>query len=279
MTRFLSLSSGSNGNCYYIGNDKCGILIDVGIGGRTIKKRLAEAGISIADIDLILVSHDHFDHIKSLGTFTERFGIPVYTTREIIISFEDHFCTRGYMNGHCHALRPEERAELAMRDGKISVTPFRVPHDASDNVGYHIDFFGETFTFMTDIGSVTDAAVHYAALADHLIVESNYDYDMLINGPYEEELKLRIRDGHGHLSNDQTAELLQRALSEADLSRVNPKDVFLCHLSENNNTPALALRSARKALIEKTACLGIDCGKIRLEALPRREASQIFTWG
>jgi len=278
VTRFLSLSSGSNGNCYYIGNEKCGILIDVGIGGRTIKKRLAMAGIDISSIDLILVSHDHFDHIKSLGTFTERFKIPVYTTREVILSFEDHFCTRGYMNGHCHALAPEKAAELQMREGSITVTPFRVPHDASDNVGYHIDFFGETFTFMTDIGAVTDSAIHYASLADHLIVESNYDLEMLLNGPYEEELKQRIRQGHGHLSNDQTAELIIKALARTDKNRGIPKDVFLCHLSENNNTPTLALKTARNALDKALADIGQKDCRIRLNALPRRDSSQLFTW-
>jgi len=278
VTRFLSLSSGSNGNCYFIGNDKCGILIDVGIGGRTIKKRLSLAGIDIACIDLILISHDHFDHIKSLGTFTERYKIPVYTTREIIASFENHFCTRGYMNGHCHALAPEKTIQIGMREGSISVTPFRVPHDATDNVGYHIDFFGETFTFMTDIGAVTESAVNYAALADHLIVESNYDYDMLMHGPYDEELKYRISHGSGHLSNDQTAELLQKALIKMDRSKVNPKDVFLCHLSENNNTPALALKTAGAALQKTMEELGMERGKIKLTALPRRDSSQIFIW-
>lgn len=278
MIRFLSLSSGSNGNCYYIGNDRCGILIDVGIGSRTIKKRLSQVGIDMSSIDLVLVSHDHFDHIKSLGTFTERYKIPVFTTREIIESFERHFCTRGYMNGHCHALAPEKPAELKMRDGSITVTPFRVPHDASDTVGYHLDFFGETFSFMTDIGAVTESAVHFASLANHLIVESNYDYDMLIHGPYEEELKLRIRQGHGHLSNDQTGELLSKALDAADLSKVTPKDVFLCHLSENNNTPDKALKTVKKTLQRSLAEHQIDTKSVSLHALPRREASQLFTW-
>lgn len=278
MIRFLSLSSGSNGNCYYIGNDKCGLLIDVGIGSRTIRKRLANVGIDLSSIDMVLVSHDHFDHIKSLGTFTERYKIPVYTTREIIESFDRHFCTRGFMNGHCHALTPEKPVELKMREGSITVTPFRVPHDASDNVGYHLNFSGETFTFMTDIGAVTESAVHFASLADHLIIESNYDYEMLIHGPYEEELKLRIRQGHGHLSNEQTAELIEKALEAADLSKVTPKDVFLCHLSENNNTPEKALKVVRKCLECSLPEYQIDTKSVSLYALPRRDASQLFTW-
>ena len=182
------------------------------------------------------------------------------------------------MNGHCHALAPEQSREIEMREGSITVTPFRVPHDATDNVGYHIDFFGETFTFLTDIGAVTEPAIRYAALADHLIVESNYDREMLINGPYDEQLKQRISQGQGHISNDQTAELIQKALEQADLTQVNPSDVFLCHLSENNNTPEKALRCVRKALDQKTEELGMGRDKIRLVALPRGKASQTFTW-
>ena len=105
MTQFVSLSSGSNGNCYYIGNETCGILIDAGIGTRTIKKRLAEVGLSVDRIRCVLVSHDHFDHIRSLGTFAERFCKPVYATAPCIAAFDRHYCTRGYLGaGRCREL-------------------------------------------------------------------------------------------------------------------------------------------------------------------------------
>ncbi|MBO4570671.1 MAG: MBL fold metallo-hydrolase [Bacteroidales bacterium] len=264
MVQFISLSSGSNGNCYYIGDGVRGILIDVGIGARSVKKRLLQNGIDVNSIVMVLVSHDHFDHIRSLGTFTERFKKPVYATDEVLCALEHHYCTAGYMKGCTHALRPDVENDI---DG-ILVTPFRVPHDAEDTVGYHILFNGERFTFMTDIGAPTDAAVHYASLAAHLIVEANYDVDMLMRGSYPPELKRRIMAGHGHLSNEQMALLLKRCWHKG------LKDIYLCHLSENNNTPSLALAAAREALRE----LGVSESEVNLKHLPRREASELFSF-
>ena len=320
MTQFVSLSSGSNGNCYYIGNETCGILIDAGIGTRTIKKRLAEVGLSVDRIRCVLVSHDHFDHIRSLGTFAERFCKPVYATAPCITAFGRHYCTRGYLEaGRCRELVPGELLEVV--DG-VRVLPFRVPHDATDTVGFYIDFFGETFTFLTDLGAVTEEAVIHAAHSRHLIVEANYDPEMLRTGGYPVDLQDRIRGGHGHLSNTQTAELVLRALTagngaslsgavssgssssdrpddslsgaEAQLGQKNPRsasapsdivagpllqDVFLCHLSENNNTPELALATVSKVLSQASFSTGNTSGSpIRLVALPRREPSKLFTW-
>ena len=272
MTHFVSLSSGSNGNCYYIGNECAGILIDAGIGTRTIKKRLGEVGIPVERIRCVLVSHDHFDHIRSLGTFAERFHKPVYATAPCIAAFNRHYCTRGYLGpGRCHELVPGEWLEIESvgtevpgARGGIFVLPFRVPHDATDTVGFFIDFFGETFTFLTDLGAVTDDAVSYASRSRHLIVEANYDPEMLRTGSYPPDLQQRIRSGHGHLANAQTAELILRALAAEQLLQ----DVFLCHLSENNNTPELALETVSAAIPKD----------IRLVALPRREHSTLFTW-
>ena len=117
---------------------------------------------------------------------------------------------------------------------------------------------------MTDVGSVTDDVVHYCSLAQHLIVESNYDPGMLVTGPYTPELKRRIMENHGHLSNEQTAELLKRTYHDT------LESVFLCHLSANNNTPSLAFESARAALNS------VGGEEVTLYALPRREASPLF---
>ena len=260
MTRFVSLSSGSNGNCYYIGNDDVSFLIDVGIGGRTIRKRLGLLGIDINDVDFVLVSHDHVDHIKYLGSFTEHYHKPVFATKELHRALDSHFCTRGRMYG---CVKNTEAGVTSECLG-VKFTPFRVPHDAHDTVGYHIDFFGTTFTFITDLGSVTDEVVSYCSMASHLIVESNYDPDMLQYGPYTAELKRRIRNGHGHLSNEQAADLI-RSVAGKDV-----QSVFLCHLSENNNTPELALESASAALKDAGAT------HILLKALPRRTCSELF---
>lgn len=262
MVRFLSLSSGSNGNCYYFGNDRTAFLIDLGIGTRTVKKRLAEQGLSIDDIDAVFVTHDHFDHIKSLGTFTERYHKPVYLTRTLEQALRRNFCTAGRLKGCVRFL--EEGKEAAVGDSLL-ITPFVVPHDATQTVGYHFTFDGERFTVMTDLGEVTDDAVRFASLADHLVVESNYDVDMLVTGSYPRELKERILMQHGHLSNEQAASLLRRACHEG------LRDVYLCHLSANNNTPRLAFESAQKTL-------GSVGSRASLHCLPRSSASELFTF-
>ncbi|MBP5504556.1 MAG: MBL fold metallo-hydrolase [Bacteroidales bacterium] len=260
MTKFISLSSGSNGNCYYIGNDEVSLLIDLGIGGRTINRRLNAHDISLAKVDMVLVTHEHMDHIRYLGGFTERFHKVVFATEALHKVLERHFCTAGKLGGCVKETKPGVETECL----GVRFTPFSVPHDAKDTVGYYIDFFGQTFTFVTDVGKVTDDVVKYCSKAAHLIVESNYDPGMLDTGPYTPELKKRIKEEHGHLSNEQTAELLRRSFHEG------LRSVFLCHLSANNNTPSLAFESARVALNS------VGGEEVAVCALPRREASPLF---
>lgn len=261
MVRFVSLSSGSNGNCYYIGNESVAFLIDVGIGGRTIKKRLSDVGISFDSINFILVTHDHVDHIKSLGLFTQRFHKPVYATRTLHKALNRNFCTAGKMSGCVHYLEEGHAEDVC----GVSVTPFTVPHDATQTVGYHIVISGERFTVMTDLGDVTDDAVTYAKRADHLIVEANYDVDMLVRGMYPPALKARIMSGNGHLSNEQTASLVGRASHEG------LKDVFLCHLSQHNNTPSLAFNTVKETLENVNSQAFLTC-------LPRMQTSNLYEY-
>jgi len=142
-----------------------------------------------------------------------------------------------------------------------------VPHDATETVGYYIDFFGETFTFLTDLGAPTEDAVKYAKIANNLIVESNYDVDMLLTGTYTKELKMRIMQDHGHLSNEQTASLIRRAYHK------ELKNIYLCHLSQNNNTPDLAYGYAEDAL----HTLGLKVkSDVMLHCLPRCQPSSKF---
>lgn len=265
MTKFISLSSGSNGNCYYIGNDRTALLIDAGIGPRTIKKRLMEYNIPMESIKFVLVTHDHIDHIKSLGILADRMKIPVYATERLHSSLNNHFCTRGRLSG---CVRKTVLDVVNECDG-VKFTPFIVPHDATETVGYFIDFCGVKFTFITDAGDITDSVVKYSSLSSALILESNYDLDMLLSGSYTPQLKLRITKGYGHLSNEQAASIVKRAYTrEMDA-------IFLCHLSENNNTPDAAYHTMAKALTE----IGVKVGKdVTLTCLPRRQASAMFTF-
>lgn len=265
MVQFISLSSGSNGNCYYLGNEKVALLIDVGIGGRTIKKRLEENHLSISNVNMILVTHNHTDHIKYLGSVAEKLSIPVYAPLGIHRALEYHPSTKGQISGCRRVIKKET---FNCHNG-IKFASFDVPHDAVETVGYFIDFFGEKFVFMTDLGEVPPAALEYCKMADHLIIESNFDIDMLLQGNYTPELKRRIIEGHGHLSNDQCAHALKMTYHNG------LKSIFLCHLSENNNSPQLAYNCACEALTSMGVVIGKD---VRLYCLPRREASPVFTY-
>ena len=261
MVKFISLSSGSNGNCYYIGDDKTAFLIDAGIGPRTIKKRLLEHNIPMESIRFVLVTHDHIDHIKSLGVLADRVNLPVYATEKLHRSLSTHFCTRGKLSGCARKTILDKVFEY---DG-VKITPFEVPHDATETVGYHIDFKGVKFTFITDVGDITENVIRYSSMANVLIIESNYDLDMLLGGGYTPELKLRITKGNGHLSNEQCASVIKRVYhKEMD-------SIFLCHLSENNNTPEIAYKTINRVLKSQNA-------KARLATLPRRMSSVAYTF-
>ena len=252
--RFMSFSSGSCGNCYYLGTDDKGILIDAGVSLRRLKKALQENGLDIDSFSAILVTHDHLDHIRHLGSFCKRIGKPVYTTGDIHRALARHTFT---------ALAEGEWNDIA----GIKVRYFVVPHDATQTVGYAIDIEGRRFVIMTDIGRMTDEAVELACTADTVVVESNYDMDMLMSGPYTYELKMRIVQGCGHLSNDECASAIKR------FWHPGLKNIFLCHLSENNNTRELAFNSAAAAF----RSIGVEKGSVSLRCLPRQYPSPLFT--
>lgn len=262
MLRFFSLSSGSCGNCYYLGTEENGILIDAGVSLKQLKKIFQSNGIDIDTVRGVLVTHDHLDHIRFLGTFCKRLYKPVYTTEAIYNALLKHSFTSSVISSCCHTLPADGAVELP----GISFKSFEVPHDATQTVGYSINIDNRNFVIMTDIGRMTDEAVGYASQADTLVIESNYDMDMLMSGTYPYELKMRIIQGCGHLSNDECASALKRA--------VHPglKNIFLCHLSENNNTPERAFSASSAALEE----VGVEKGTIHLRCLPRTYPSPVF---
>lgn len=262
MVKFMSLSSGSCGNCYYLGTENGGILIDAGVSLRRLKKALQEYNLTTDSFSAVLVTHDHLDHIRHLGSFCKRLSKPVYTAEAIHNALARHTFTAPTI-GPCRKILSEgEWNEVA----GMKVRYFIVPHDATQTVGYAIVVDNRMFVIMTDIGRMTDEAVEFARNADTVVVESNYDMDMLMSGPYTYELKMRIVQGCGHLSNDECASAIKR------FWHPGLRNIFLCHLSENNNTHDLAYRSAAEALRE----MGVEKGTISLRCLPRQYPSQMF---
>lgn len=258
--KLISLSSGSSGNCYYLGTSEYGILIDAGIGMRTIKKYLREYGVAMETIVAVLVTHDHADHIKSLGGLGNKLSIPVYATDTVHFGIERSRYIPESLGRSRRFIEKDKSFEIK----EFKITPFEVPHDTIDNVGYQIQFGDNTVVLATDIGRVTDVIARYAATANHLIIEANYDEEMLINGHYPQHLKQRIKSGSGHLSNKLTGELLSSIYNK------KLEEVWLCHLSEDNNHPELAYKTVEMALNAKGVKIGQD---LKLKTLSRGKPS------
>jgi phosphoribosyl 1,2-cyclic phosphodiesterase len=237
---FISLASGSSGNCYYLGVDNQGILIDAGIGARTIKKRLKEQGIGMENIRAVFITHDHSDHIKGVSGLGEQLHIPVYTTARIHEGIRKSYCVSPKLTDCVRLLEKETPLTV----GAFTLEAFEVPHDGIDNVGYCVEVAEKVITFATDLGQITDTAARYMVQADYLIIEANYDTDMLRGGRYPLHLQERIAGPNGHLSNRATADFLSKHAS----SRL--RHLFLCHLSQDNNRPELAVSIITDALRE-----------------------------
>ncbi len=260
--KFLSLASGSSGNCYYLGTETYGILIDSGIGVRTIKKSLKEYGLALERVKAVFITHDHADHIKSVGTLGEKYGIPVYTTPEIHVGINKNYCmTEKLTSASVRYIHKEEPIQL--EDFKI--TAFEVPHDGTDNVGYCMEADNKVFSFLTDMGEITPTAAQYICKTNYLVIEANYDEEMLQMGPYPQHLKVRIAGPNGHMSNRNTATFLAENLNE------NLKNIWLCHLSKDNNHPDLALKTFEYIFRSKGIIVGKD---VQLAALKRLTPSE-----
>ena len=265
MVKFMSFSSGSCGNCYYLGDGQKGILIDAGVSVRRLKRALEDNGMSFDSFSAILVTHDHLDHIRHLAAFCKKLMKPVYATSVLHNALLRHTFTSRIIGSYSALLEDDVYNDI----NGISVRCFEVPHDATQTVGYSIELDGHRFVIMTDVGRMTDEAVAFASEAETVVIESNYDMDMLMGGPYTHELKMRIVKGNGHLSNDECASAVRRFLHPG------LRNIFLCHLSENNNTHQMAYDCTLAALKDVCASSGIPVPALR--CLPRRQPSPLFT--
>ena len=248
MLKFISFGSGSSGNCYFLYTENDGLLIDVGVGIRTLKKQFKDYGLTQPQIHRVLITHDHADHIKSVGSISHDFHLPVYATEEVHRGIDRNYCvTRKINPANRHGRVPGQTEQL----GDFEVTAFTVPHDSSDNVGYFVKAQDITFCVITDAGCVTETMKPYIADANYLVIEANHDKEMLKQGPYPVYLQERILSNTGHLSNDACAEAIANNATE------KLRHVWLCHLSEENNPPELA----RKTIESILRSYGIAAGK------------------
>ena len=225
--RICSLASGSKGNSLFIESQNTRVLIDVGLSGRQISDRLESISVEPESINAIVLTHAHNDHIRGSGVFSRKFNTPIYAHPDTLDSIT-------------HLLRQREKIipwKEPFRVGDLLFTPFPLSHDAFPTVGYLITGGDKKLAVCTDLGIVTEQVASHLSQAQFLIIESNHDPDMLINGPYPWDLKERIASRVGHLSNRDTAESLK------DIINGRIQKILLAHLSEENNTTELALNT------------------------------------
>jgi phosphoribosyl 1,2-cyclic phosphodiesterase len=236
---FCSLSSGSSGNCYYIGNEFHGILIDAGISAGSIRKFLMDMDISMQTIMGVLITHNHVDHVRGLEVLTRKNNLPAFTTQKIWNSILTPY---SKITGDCVREIPlQQKINIAGFD----IEAFPVSHDAPETIGFQICAGDKKITIATDLGHICQTSAPYIREANLLVLESNYDERMLVNGGYPSYLKVRIQSDHGHLGNHQTSDFLANNFND------NLSHICLAHLSKNNNTPEKALQALRQALSDK----------------------------
>jgi phosphoribosyl 1,2-cyclic phosphodiesterase len=255
--RLCTLSSGSNANCTYVEAGSARILVDAGLSGRAVRERLeAVGGCAPDELDAILVTHEHRDHITGVGVLARRHRVPVYTNEATGVQLEGPAGPRVAFKRFSTGRR--------FRVAGAGVMPFPISHDAAEPVGFILEHDGVKAVIATDMGELHPLTRARFRNAHLFVLESNHDPQMLTSGPYPEYLKKRIRSPLGHLSNEESACHLGHVLGD------NTRGVLLAHLSENNNTPDKALEVAG-------ACLdGRGRDDIQLEAAPRYEPSSWF---
>lgn len=235
-----ALSSGSGGNATVIRSGATAVLLDAGVSCRTLLSRLSSVNMDPDSIGAILISHGHNDHIRGIVAIARRLGARVFASASAI------------KQADLSAAIGEEQVSVieagsGFRVGELNIDPFPVPHDAPETFGFTITDGRSKLGIATDLGSLTMDVVQGFMGCDALVIESNHDERMLLEGPYPLSLKKRVRGPEGHLSNTDTAELL-RCVAHRDL-----KHVVLAHLSAQNNRPELTLAAARKALKGRAA--------------------------
>jgi len=216
-----SLNSGSNANCYYIGNNDDGVLIDAGLSCRETEKRMKLLGLSMNNVKAIFISHEHTDHINGIESISKKYQLPVYIT--------EYTFKNSYVSIASH-LRKSYLHNNIITIGALSVTAFKKSHDATDPHSFMISSSGINIGIITDIGYACEEVINYFSICDAAFLESNYCEEMLANGSYPFHLKKRISGKQGHLSNTQALELFTKYRSK------NLQLLVLSHLSKNNNT-------------------------------------------
>jgi phosphoribosyl 1,2-cyclic phosphodiesterase len=245
MMRFCSLYSGSSGNAIFLSTDKVKILIDAGLSGKAIENALIQINEKPWELDAILITHEHSDHIRGAGVLSRRYNIPIYANG---LTWEHMACNIG--NIDTNNIR-YFKTGVVFRMCDLDIESFPIPHDAKEPVGFNFYAGKKKITVATDMGHVSSDLVQYFEGCDLLLLEANHDIEMLKIGPYPQWLKIRILGERGHLSNETAGNVI------AAMAKKGTREFLLGHLSKENNFPELAYQTVHNALTEE----GINVGK------------------
>ena len=233
--RFCSIASGSSGNCIYVGSEDTHLLIDTGISKKRIEEGLKTLEVGGEQLQGILVTHEHSDHIQGLGVFSRRYGIPIYATKGTIAGILEYRCLGDMPEG----LFREIEVDKVFSIGDIDIHPFAISHDAKEPTGYRLEQGGKSVAIATDLGTYDDYIVQNLQNLNALLLEANHDIHMLEVGPYPYPLKQRVLSNRGHLSNELSGRLL------CDIIHDKLQYIMLGHLSKDNNYPELAKETVK----------------------------------
>jgi phosphoribosyl 1,2-cyclic phosphodiesterase len=238
--KLMSIASGSSGNCIMVGTDNTTLLVDAGISKKRITEGLKQADIDMKDIDGILITHEHIDHVKSLGVISRAYDIPIYTTDA---TSRQLTYMKKQLGDFDYELFSEVRPDEPFYIGDIQITPHAVWHDAADPVCYTFTSNGKKASIATDLGDFDDYIIEGLKDSDAMLIESNHDIRMLEVGPYPYQLKQRILGKRGHLSNEAAGQLIRRLLND------HIHCIMLGHLSDKNNYPDIAYLAVANELM------------------------------
>ncbi len=262
MVELCSLFSGSSGNATFVKAGDTNILVDCGDSGSKVEDALCKAGIAPDSLHCIFITHEHIDHIKGAGIMSRRYNLPIYASYG---TWQKMISKIGKIGiGNIHYI--QGGTPFAVRDAVI--TPFSTPHDCTESLGFTIEHNDVRASVATDIGVMNKTVYDNIKKSDIVLLESNHDVDMLINGPYSPELKRRVRSSVGHLSNDDCALTCSHLLSEG------VRHIILGHLSLDNNTPSIAYSATEESLVNSGAKIGRD---VTLEVASRYSPSEKYT--
>ncbi len=261
--KLMSIASGSSGNCTFVGSDTTCLLVDVGITKKRILDGLKSINMDFTDINGILITHEHSDHIKAIGVISRAYKIPIYTTKDTCNEICKCKSLGEFDKGLLNPIEPDIKFSI----GDIDIIPHSIWHDAIDPVCYSLFNDGKKISVATDIGNYDDYLINSLKDSDAILIESNHDLRMLQVGPYPYDLKRRVMSDRGHLSNEASGRLIRSLLNN------HLKAIFLGHLSKENNYPELAYETVKVELDDNP--FTNDVRDFNLQVASRDSCSQL----